>query len=89
MLLFFLNKKKTLGDIVILHLYTKNLDMIYSSWDIIVGTPLPLIIGLGCVWGRLGRVGPSTNWATWGGGGTKILLEMGITLKMGVGQGIS
>ena len=30
-----LKKKKTLGDIIILHLSTNNLgDMIYSSWDI-------------------------------------------------------
>ena len=31
----FKKKKKTLGDIIILHLSTNNLgDMIYSSWDI-------------------------------------------------------
>ena len=35
MLYFFKQIKKNTGDIIILHLLTKNLDdMIYSSWDI-------------------------------------------------------
>ena len=33
-MLYFLKQRKTLGDIIILHLCTKNLDMMYSSWDI-------------------------------------------------------
>ena len=33
-MLYFLKQRKALGDIIILHLRTKNLDMMYSSWDI-------------------------------------------------------
>ena len=33
-MLYVLKQRKTLGDIIILQLCTKNLDMMYSSWDI-------------------------------------------------------